>query len=253
MAAKILITMPRKRGDPTEYTYQWAEKAVKMAKKLGYDVITIEKEQTTYKNVTDAIINYKPRLYLHMGHGCPSSIQGQSECIVAKKYSVDQLICMAQSTDSNDRQRLLKLLYPLGGLSCPGICSLDNDPCSPLCLYDTNVHLLKGCIVYAVSCHSAEQLGKCAVRYGVQTYIGYDDLLMFPVDTINSQDMFGDVQLTMLKELLMGKSVQEAEKTMSELEDSLIRQFKTTKYIALPMLWNKLKRRTLGDNKAMIY
>lgn len=251
--ATVLITMPKKKGDPTEFTYQWAEKAVRIAKDLGYDVVTIKGADNTYNNATEAIKKYKPRLYIHYGHGCPSSLQGQQECEVVRKYSVDELICLAESPYIEDRQRVIKLLNPLGGLSCPGICKLDNDPCSPLCTYDTNVNLLKGSIILAVACHSASQLGRCSINYGVKAYIGEDDLLMFPVDSLKSQDIFGEVQLIFLKELLMGKSIQEAEQTMSELEDSYIRRFKKTKYIALPMLWNKIHRKILGDKNAMIY
>ena len=57
----------------------------------------------------------------------------------------------------------------------------------------------------------------------------------------------------MFKELLLGKSVQEAINTMSELEDSYIRQYKKVKYIALPLLWNKIHRQVLGNKNAMIY
>ncbi len=251
--AVILFTMPRKKSDPTEFTYQWAEKAVQLAKDLGYNIITIKENDTTYSNVTKILSENKINLFVHYGHGCPSSLQGQQECEVVRKYTVDELICLAESPYIEDRQRVIKLLNPLGELSCPGICSLDVDPCSPLCIYDTNVNLLKGSMVFAVACHSAAQLGQCAVAYGVTTYIGYSDLLMFPVDTLKSQDMFGEVQLTFLKELLMGKTVQGAEQAMSELEDSYIRRFKKIKYIALPMLWNKLHRQILGDANNMIY
>ncbi len=251
--ATVLITMPKKKGDPTEFTYQWATKAVQITKDLGYDVVTIKGADNTYNNATEAIKKYKPRLYIHYGHGCPSSLQGQQECEVVRKYSVDELICLAESPYIEDRQRVIKLLNPLGGLSCPGICTIDQDPCSPLCTYPTNVNLLKGSIIFAVACHSAAQLGQCAVAYGTTAYIGYSDLLMFPVDTLKSQDLFGDVQLTFLKELLMGKSVQEAEAKMGEEEDRLIRKYKSIKYISLPLLWNKLHRKVLGDANNLIY
>lgn len=252
-SATILITMPKKKGDPTEYTFEWATEATKIAKDLGYKVITIEKNETTYKNVNEAIEKYKPRLYVHMGHGCPASLQGNRECILTRKYNVDELICMAESPYFEERQRLLKLLNPLGQLSCPGICSLQNDPCSPLCTYDSNVQLLRDTITFAVACHSATQLGKCAIAYGANTYIGYQDLLMFPVDSINTQDIFGNVQLTMFKELLMGKTIKEAELEMSKLEDYYIRKHKKIKYISLPMLWNKINRKILGNPNAMLY
>lgn len=249
----VLITMPIKKGDPTEYTYTWATKAEQIAKELGYNVITLKGNENTYDNVSDAIKKYKPKLYTHYGHGCPSSLQGQQECLIVRKYSIDELICMAESPYIEERQKVFKLLNPMGKLSCPGICALDVDPCSPLCVYPTNINLLKDSIILAVACHSAAQLGKCGIKYGVKTYVGEDDLLMFPVDTMNSQDMFGEIQLTMFKELLLGKSVQEAVNTTEKLEDTYIRKFKTVKYIALPILWNKIHRQVLGNKNAMIY
>ena len=45
----ILITMPKKKGDPTEFTYQWAEKAVQIAKDLGY---TAEDGQKAQRRLT---------------------------------------------------------------------------------------------------------------------------------------------------------------------------------------------------------
>lgn len=250
----ILITMPVKKGDPTEYTFLWATKAEKIAKELGYNVITLKGNENTYENLSDAIKKYKPKLYTHYGHGCPSSLQGQQECMMVRRYSIDELICMAESPNIDEKQKVLKLLNPLGKISCPGICSLgDVDPCSPLCTYPTNINLLKGSIVMAVACHSASMLGKCSIKYGIKTYVGEDELLMFPVDTMNSQDMFGEVQLTMFKELLLGKSIEEAEKTMSEFEDSLIRKYKKIKYVALPLLWNKIHRKVLGNKDTMIY
>jgi hypothetical protein len=252
--ATVLITIPLKKGDPTEHTAIWAEKGVQIAQSLGYNTIALRGEDTTHTKVTDAIIKYRPMLMTHYGHGCPLSLQGQRECIVSKRYSTDELMCMAQNQNNDERQKLLKIINPLGKLSCPGICSIgDSDPCSPYCTYDTNINLLKGSITIAVACHSASILGKCAVNYGIKTYVGEDDLLMFPVDTMHSQDMFGELQLVMLKELLLGKSVQEAEKTMSDLEDSYIRKYKRIKYLALPMLWNKIHRKVLGNKNAMIY
>ena len=251
--ATVMITMPRKKSDPTEYTFEWATKAVQIVKNLGYNIITLKENDVTYNNVTKTLNENNVNLFIHYGHGCPSSLQGQRECAVVRKYTVDELICMAESPFIEERQRLIKLLNPLGELSCPGICRLGQDPCSPLCTYPTNINLLKGSIVLAVACHSASQLGRCAISYGVETYIGEDDLLMFPVDSIGTQDIFGEVYLSFIKELLLGKSIQEAEKVMSELEDSYIRRFKKIKYVALPMLWNKIHRKVLGDKNAMIY
>lgn len=247
----ILITMPLKRNDPTEFTYQWATNVVNMAKDFGYKVITIQKDDTTYQNINKTIQKYKPRIVGHFGHGCPSSLQGNRECIITRKFTPGELLCMAQNP--YEKEKVLRILNPLGELSCPGICTLDNDPCYPICTYPTNVQVLKDTITIAVACHSAYQLGKCAINYGAETYIGYNDLLMFPVDTLNSQDIFGEIQMSIFRELLMGKTVKEAEEATNTMEDYYIRNYKKIKYISLPMLWNKLNRKILGNSNAMIY
>lgn len=248
--ATILITMPFRKGDPTEFTFQWATEAVKIAKDLGYKVVTIESDNTTYSNVTEAIKKYKPRLYTHFGHGCAASLQGNTECVVTRKYTVGDLLCMAD--DPLQHERLDKLMNPLKA-SCEYLCSLENDQCSPLCTYDTNIDKLKGSIVYAVACHSASQLGVCSAKYGIDTYIGFNDLLMFPVDSMGSQNFFKDVHLKMFESLLLGRTVKESEEEMSKLETSYIKYFKKTKYIALPMLWNKIHRKIIGNENSMIY
>ena len=47
--------MPRKDNDPTEYTYQWAQKAVQMEQEFGYEVKILEKDNVTYENITQLI------------------------------------------------------------------------------------------------------------------------------------------------------------------------------------------------------
>lgn len=241
----IVITRPRKNNDPTSYTYEWGSEAIKMAKKYGYNVVDIQKDDVTYDNVTNALLKYKPRLYIHIGHGCTTSLQGQNECIVTRRFSVDELVNM-----NNFRQILQPLFYSSG---CTHTCKLEKDICSPICSHETNVSILKGTIVYTIACYSASQLGKCAVNYNVSSYIGYSDLMLFPVDELKSQDIFKDVHLVFLRELLEGKSVYEAEKKMNQYEDTLIKFHKKTKYIALPLIWNKLNRRILGNKNSVIH
>ena len=252
-AETIMIICPMKRADPTQYTYQWAQKAIKIATDLGYNVKVLEKDNVTYDKVSEAIKKYKPRMLASFSHGCPLSLQGQDSCVITKNMSLDKLFSMATCPNPDTRSDLLKILNPLGNLSCPGICNLDNDPCAPLCNFDTNVNLLKGTIVMAVACYSASKLGEYAIEYGADSYIGYDDLLMFPVDSINTQKLFGEVQLLTFKELLLGSTVQEAIEATNKLEDKYIRKYKHVKYTSLPFLWNKLHRKVLGNEYAMIY
>lgn len=246
-SANILITIPRKQNDPVFYTSQWAEKAYKLAKSLGYNVIALRGDNVTYRNVTVALQRYHPKVYLHFGHGCSYHLNGQRQCIVTRKLGIDELLSMSP-------ERLDKILNPVKLSGCnKDICQLQNDTCQPLCFNDTNINLLKDSIVYAVACHSAEGLGKCAIQYGVESYVGYRDLLLFPVDGMRSQDMFGEIHIEFLKHLLMGETVEEADGAMRIMEDTYIRLYKDTKWIALPLLWNHLHREILGNYNASMY
>lgn len=245
--ATILITIPKKKLDPTDYTSQWAENAYRLAKSLGYNVVVLRGDNTTYYNVTSALQKYHPRVYLHFGHGCQTHLTGQRECILTRKYSIDELLSM-------EPEQLDKILNPIKLSGCgKNICQLQNNACQPLCFNDTNINLLKDSIVYAVSCHSAERLGKCAIQYGVQSYVGYNDLLLFPVDGMRSQDIFGQIHLEFLRHLLEGETVGEANDAMRMMEDTYIRLYRDIKWVALPALWNALHREVLGDPTMTIY
>ncbi len=252
-SAKILIMMPMKPGDPTQHTFKWAQKAAKLATDFGYNVKTIEKNDVTYDNVTKTIQSFKPRIFAAFSHGCPNSLIGQNECVVTRKFTADELLSMYDSNIPEKIDTFKKIINPLGDISCPGICTLTNDICNPICNNETNIDTLKNTIIFATACFSAKQLGVCSTKYGVQSYIGFQDLLMFPVDKLNSQDIFGEVQLEFYKSLLLGKTVSEAEQDMITLEDSYIRKYKHIKYVSLPMLWNKVNRRILGNKDASIY
>ena len=241
----ILITRPMKSGDPTEYTYQWGEQISNMVKEYGYNLIDIKKNDVTYQNVSQLLDKHHPRLYIHIGHGCPASLQGQKECIITRRFEMDELLSM-----QNFREIVMPLIYASG---CKSSCMSTPDICNPLCINDTNLSLLKGTIVYTIACYSSLQLGKCAVKYGTDCYVGFNDLMLFPVDDKGSQDIFKNVHVTFIKELLNGKTIEEAEQQTNKYEDVLIKFYIDTKYISLPLLWNKIYRRVLGNREARIY
>ncbi len=245
--------MPMKVNDPTQHTYKWAQQAAQMAKDFGYTVKIIEKDKVTYDNVTKTIKQFKPRLFVQFSHGCPNSLIGQNECVVTRKFTIDELLNMQASNDPNKIDTFKKIINPMGDISCPGICALNDNVCSPICTNETNINTLSNTIIYATACFSAKQLGICSTKHGVQSYIGFQDLLMFPVDTKHSQDIFGEVQLEFYKSLLLGKTISEAEQDMITLEDIYIRKYKTVKYISLPLLWNKVNRRIIGNKSNSIY
>lgn len=248
--ATIMFIAPTKRNDPTQYTHEWATSAIRMAKSLGYKVIELHRDNVTYRYVNAAIEKYRPRLFVAFSHGCPPSINGQNECAIARRFSIDELLKMSEENP----ERLDKLFNPVKLSGCgKNVCQLQNNVCQPLCSNPTNINLLKGSIVYAVSCHTAEILGKCAIQYGVQSYVGYRDLLLFPVDQMRSQDMFGQIHIEFLRYLLTGYSVGEANEAMKMMEDTYIRLYRDIKWVALPALWNALHRDVLGDPNARIY
>lgn len=258
--ATVMILRPMRNGDPTYWTYQWGQRAVNIAKSLGYKVIDIQKENCSYENVSDAIKKYQPKLIASFSHGCVNSLQGQKTCMIAKKYEVSELVDMAlmgyADGDENKIKIASRILEPLGYISNTNTkecCRLSGDPCDLYCLYPTNVDLLKEKIVFTTACFSAAGLGRCAIAYGAYSYVGSEDLFLFPIDSRNSQDMYGNIQLIGFKELLLGHTVGQAEMAMIAEEDKLIRKFKRIKYIALTLLWNKLNRRVLGDKNSTIY
>lgn len=261
--ATILVTAPRKNGDATIHTAQWADQFIKMAKQLGYNVITLRGNDVTYDNLTKTLEKNQNRetgqsnirLYWHFGHGCPGHLLGQNECILTKKFGIDELLYIGRSgIDENGIDgyyRLNKILHPLKS-SCPGICQLEEKICNP-CFKETNINLLKGAIIGTTACHSGLQLARCAIQYGAETYIGYNELFLFPVDSMRSQDISGEIQLEFLRNLLLGKSVRESEITMMKMENAYISMYKKTKYISLPMLWNQKYRIIRGNYDARIY
>jgi len=251
--AKVLIIAPMKRDDPTYHTHRWALKAYKISNELGYTTKLIEKNDVTYDNVTRTINTFKPRLFASFSHGCPNSLIGQNECVITRRFTTDELLTMYDSNNPEKLDTFKKIINPMGDISCPGICTLDDNICNPICNNETNIDTLSNTIVFATACFSAKQLGVCSVKHGVQSYIGFQDLLMFPVDKLNSQDIFGEVQLEFYKSLLLGKTIAEAEQDMITLEDSYIRKYKTIKYVSLPLLWNKVNRRIIGNRNATIY
>lgn len=108
-------------------------------------------------------------------------------------------------------------------------------------------NILNKMIVISISPYTTVQLGESAIITGTDSYFGYDDIIIFPSDGMNSQDLFRDVHITYLRSLLEGKTVKEAEKDMNDFEDSLIKSYKKLKYISLPLLWNKEHRKILGN------
>ena len=223
----IMVLLPKKSGDPTEYVSEWGEAAIKVFK--NYNVVPIRGVDVTYDRVSEALYTYRPRVLISFSHGCPTSIIGQKECVVTRKFTFDELL-----SKPNYNEIVQPLYYQSG---CRHTCKLE-DPCSIICSRETNLKYLKDTVVIAVCCYTGSQLANCAVMYGVPVYFGYKNLLLFPTDDVKSEDIFKEVHLEFFKPLAAGYTVREAEMAMNIYETNMIKLYKKTKYIALPLVWN---------------
>ena len=82
--------------------------------------------------------------------------------------------------------------------------------------------------------------------------VEHKDTLIYTIDNFNSQDIFINIELEFYKSLLIGKTVGEAEQNMIKLENSYIKQYKNLKYISLPLLFNKMNRKIVGDRNSSL-
>jgi len=217
MSKRILISRPLiGREDPTYYTFNWSNSVVNKAKSLGYKVITIDKDNVNKDTLEYNILKYKPALYIHYGHGCPTHLIGQDNCIVSVLSDNNIMI-------SDDRCQL---------------CSFDN------------TDMFNDMIMLTYSCHSAKQLGKHMAEHC--TYIGFDDYLLFLADNIGSDTLFGNALNTFAIELLFGNTVQGAfEKTRNELE-KLVISYKDVEYISTLAYWDMEHLKVYGDSNITI-
>ncbi len=81
----------------------------------------------------------------------------------------------------------------------------------------------------------------------------YKDGLIYTIDNFHSQDIFINIELEFYKSLLLGKTIGEAEQDMIKLENSYIKEYKELKYVSLPLLWNKMNRKIIGNRNSSLY
>jgi hypothetical protein len=82
--------------------------------------------------------------------------------------------------------------------------------------------------------------------------VEHKDILIYTIDNFNSRDIFINIELEFYKSLLIGKTVGEAEQNMIKLENSYIKRYKNLKYISLPLLFNKMNRKIIGDRNSSL-
>lgn len=200
--------------DPTHITYQWGQAIIDYALSHGIDVLDITDPWTDYQRITPLLMQHHPDLFIYTGHGCRNFLATQKGCSLTNGFPED--VCPIQ------------------------------------CRRPSNLRLLKDAIVVTFSCHSASQLGQCAVRYGARAYVGFTDYMMFTSDSMGSQDLFRDALLPMALELINGKTVGEAVEVTKAALLAAAKQWKPIKYLAIPLYWNYEYMQVLGDLDARL-
>ena len=200
--------------DPTHITYQWGKAIVDYALSHGVDVLDITGNWVEYHNINSLLSKYRPDLFVYTGHGCQNFLATQKGCSLTNGWK--ETICSIQ------------------------------------CNKPPNLGLLKDTIVVTFSCHSASQLGKCAIRYGARAYVGFSDYMMFTSDKAHSQDMFADALLPLAMELINGKTVEEAVDITKASLLAAAKLWKPIKYLAIPFYWNYEYMQILGDQNAKL-
>lgn len=201
-------------SDPTYITFDWGEKIKEYALSNGVDVLDITDPWIEYSRITPLLKKNSPDLFVYTGHGCKNFLAVQGGCSITNGFR--------------------------------------EDVCGMQCGKPPNLNVLKDAIVVTFSCHSASQLGQCAIKYGARAYVGFSDYMMFMSDSQGSQDMFRDALLPMVLELIDGKTVGEAVDATKAALLAAAKQWKPVKYLAIPFMWNHEYMQVLGDTDARL-
>ena len=200
--------------DPTYITYEWGRAIIDYALSHGVDVLDITGKWVDHQNISPLLMQNRPDLFIYTGHGCRNFLATQNGCSLTNGFPED--VCQVQ------------------------------------CGQPPNLNLLRDAIVVTFSCHSASQLGGCAIKYGARAYVGFSDYMMFTSDGAGSQDLFRDALLPMAIELINGKTVGEAVAATKAALLSAAKQWKAVKYMAIPFYWNYEYMQVLGDMNARL-
>lgn len=129
-----------------------------------------------------------------------------------------------------------------------------------------NDELLKGKIIYSLSCSSAKELGVSAVNKGAETFIGYKNSFVLYTDSNRESTPLKDnIAASFLNpsnrlsiSLLKGNSAQEASNRSREDFKKEIKKFITessisgSERIAIALLWDMDNQVVLGNTNAKI-
>lgn len=130
---------------------------------------------------------------------------------------------------------------------------------------DVNEEVLKGKIVYAISCQSGKLLGPACIKKGTKTYLGYDEDFIFLCDENSSNPLNDKTAALYLApayqlaiSLVNGKSAKEAYNASQNKFSQNIKSIVTSgskddnKNLLPYLLWDKTHQKLLGDEKAKI-
>ena len=131
---------------------------------------------------------------------------------------------------------------------------------------EVNDNLLKGKIVYALSCRSANILGKTAVKKGTDSFIGYEDDFVIVTDSEREATPLKDnIASSFLKpsnrlviSLLKGKTARESlDKSKEEFKKEIKKYLSSsyeegTEQIISYLLWDMDNQVVLGNNEAKL-
>ena len=124
-----------------------------------------------------------------------------------------------------------------------------------------NEYILKGCLVYALSCRSAQSLGPSSIKSGAKAYIGYtEDFVFFVSNQYSTRPqrdptarLFLEPTNIVVNSLIKGHSAGEADrngkKKFTENIQSVLSTKSSDSYLARFLVWDMINQVCLG-NKA---
>jgi hypothetical protein len=141
------------------------------------------------------------------------------------------------------------------------VCGHKQDPI----LDKANIHIMKGKIVYALSCESLQELGESAVEKGAKAYVGYMAQFMLIHDPSrvatpekdNIALQFKKPCVTLMTALVFGNTVQESINKTKEEYANAIRYYGNSEddygyapLIGFALAWNYQFLNMVGDPEA---
>jgi hypothetical protein len=200
-------------GDATHILSEWALELISFASQNGFNVVVISGTNLTYERMTEILTATKPAILFNFSHGCQTYLMGN----------------------------------PVNGVMRCTLTRGWEDPLCGLCGMPGNLSVAHGMAIVAYSCHSAYQLGKCAIKFGSPNYIGFSDSLIVVSDRFGTQDIYKESLLPLAKRILEGWTAGAAvEATRSDLFNN-IKLYKPVELISVPLWYNRKYLEQLGD------